>query len=222
MITFGYKKQFMSIARAFIAIGLGLCLFVFKIDAIETIIRIIGVAILFAGVISIAPMLGKKDDKVKQNKIGTFIGWTTCGIAAVIGLLVVLKPLWFTHFFIFLLSAAIILFCVIQLMAVISAMQYVEGTTFSLVLSAAALIGGIIMMFFGAGQIICYILGVLLVIYGISELFAMPKIRKAEEIYIIKYGPAKEAKAEEAPKAEQSGLLITGVKDAEYEEVRKK
>ena len=219
MITFGYKKLFESIARAFIAIGLGICLFVFKIDAMETIIRIIGVAILFAGMISIAPLLSKKDAN-KKNKLGTIIGWTTCGIAAVIGLLVVLKPLWFTKIFIFLLAAAIIVFCVIQLMALISAMQLIDGTPVPLVLSAAALLGGIVVMFFGAGQVICYIIGALLVIYGVSELLAMPKIRKAEEIYIIKYGPAKEA--EEAPKSEPSGLLITGVKEADYEEVKKK
>lgn len=221
MITFGYKKQFESIARAFIALGLGICLFVFKIDAIETVIRIIGIAILFAGVISVAPMLSKKDSKVKQNKLGTAIGWTTCGLATVIGLIVALKPLWFTKLFIFLLAGAIIVFCVIQLMALISAMQLIEGTPVPLVLSAAALIGGIVVMFFGAGQVICYIIGVLLVIYGVSELLAMPKIKKAEEIYIIKYGPAKDA--EPASKSsEPSGLLITGVKDAEYEEVKKR
>ena len=219
MITFGYKKQFESIARAFIAIGLGVCLFVFKVDAIETIVRIIGVAILFAGVISLAPAL-KKDKNVKQNKLATIIGWTTCGIATAIGLLVVLKPLWFTKIFIFLLAGAIIVFCVIQLMALISAMQLIESTPLPLVLSAAALLGGIVVMFFGAGQVICYIIGALLVIYGVSELIAMPKIRKAEEAYILRYGPAKEA--EEAPKSEPSGLLITGVKDAEYEEVKKK
>lgn len=222
MITFGYKKQFESIARAFIAIALGVCLFVFKVDAIETIIRIIGVAILFAGVISIAPMFGRKDTKVKQNKLGTIIGWTTCSIAAVIGLLVVLKPLWFTKIFIFLLAAAIIVFCVIQLMALISAMQLLESSPLPLILSAAALVGGIVVMFFSAGQVICYIIGALLVIYGVSELLAMPKIRKAEEIYIIKYGPAKEAKETEGTKQEPSGLLITGVKDADYEEVKKK
>lgn len=221
MITFGYKKHFESIARAFIAIGLGVCLFIFKVDAIETVVRIIGIAILFAGVISIAPMLGKKDTKVKQNKLGTVIGWTTCGIATVIGLIVALKPLWFTKLFIFLLAGAIIVFCVIQLMALISAMQLIETNPLPLVLSGAALVGGIVVMFFGAGQVICYIIGVLLVIYGISELIAMPKIKKAEEIYIIKYGPAKEA-TEAAPQAEPSGLLITGVKDADYEEVKKR
>ena len=221
MITFGYKKQFESIARAFIALGLGICLFVFKIDAIETVIRIIGIAILFAGVISIAPMLSKKDSKVKQNKLGTLIGWTTCGLATVIGLIVALKPLWFTKLFIFLLAGAIIVFCVIQLMALISAMQLIEGTPVPLVLSAAALVGGIVVMFFSAGQVLCYIIGALLVIYGVSELLAMPKIKKAEEIYIIKYGPAKDA--EPASKSsEPSGLLITGVKDADYEEVKKR
>ena len=220
MITFGYKKHFESIARAMIAIGLGICLFIFEGQAVEVLIKIIGIAILFAGVISIAPMLGKKKQNVKENKLGTIIGWTTCGIAAVIGLLLVLKPVWFAKIFIFVLAAAIIVFCVIQLMALISTLQYIDAAPLPLVLRGAALIGGIVVMFFSAGQVICYILGVLLVIYGVSELLAMPKIKKAEEIYIIKYGPAKDAKETEETKKEPSGLLVTGVKDAEYEEVK--
>ena len=220
MITFGYKKHFESIARAMIAIGLGICLFIFEGQAVEVLIKIIGIAILFAGVISIAPMLGKKKQNVKENKLGTIIGWTTCGIAAVIGLLLVLKPVWFAKIFIFVLAAAIIIFCVIQLMALISTLQYIEAAPLPLVLCGAALIGGIVVMFFSAGQVICYILGVLLVIYGVSELLAMPKIKKAEEIYIIKYGPAKDAKETEETKKDPSGLLVTGVKDAEYEEVK--
>ena len=220
MITFGYKKHFESIARAMIAIGLGICLFIFEGQAVEVLIKIIGIAILFAGVISIAPMLGKKKQNVKENKLGTIIGWTTCGIAAVIGLLLVLKPVWFAKIFIFVLAAAIIVFCVIQLMALISTLQYIDAAPLPLVLCGAALIGGIVVMFFSAGQVICYILGVLLVIYGVSELLAMPKIKKAEEIYIIKYGPAQDAKETEETKKEPSGLLVTGVKDAEYEEVK--
>ena len=220
MITFGYKKHFESIARAMIAIGLGICLFIFEGQAVEVLIKIIGIAILFAGVISIAPMLGKKKQNVKENKLGTIIGWTTCGIAAVIGLLLVLKPVWFAKIFIFVLAAAIIIFCVIQLMALISTLQYIDAAPLPLVLCGAALIGGIVVMFFSAGQVICYILGVLLVIYGVSELLAMPKIKKAEEIYIIKYGPAQDAKETEETKKEPSGLLVTGVKDAEYEEVK--
>ena len=137
-----------------------------------------------------------------------------------IGLLLVLKPVWFAKIFIFVLAAAIIVFCVIQLMALISTLQYIDAAPLPLVLCGAALIGGIVVMFFSAGQVICYILGVLLVIYGVSELLAMPKIKKAEEIYIIKYGPAKDAKETEETKKEPSGLLVTGVKDAEYEEVK--
>ncbi|MDT3365718.1 MAG: DUF308 domain-containing protein [Bacteroidota bacterium] len=220
MITFGYKKQFASIARAFIAIGLGVVMFLFKIDAIETIVRIIGVGILFAGVISVAPMFSKKDPEVKQNKLGTVIGWTVCGIATIIGLVVLLKPLWFAKLFVFLLAAAVIVFCVIQLMALVSAMRLVEKTNLPMILSACALLGAIVVMFFQPGQVICYTIGVLLVIYGASELIAMGKIHKAEEVYIMRYGPAKEA--EEAPKGKQSGLLITGVKDADYEEVKRR
>lgn len=225
MINFGYKKRFESIARAFIAIGLGVCLFIFKDTAVENLVKIIGVAILFAGVISIVPMLSKKDSTVKRSKMSDIIGLTTCGIASVIGLLAILMPSTFSKVFIFILAAAIIVFCAIQLIALISAMEFLESATLPMIFSAAALIGAIVVMFFKGADIICYLLGSLLVIYGLSELFATPKIWKAEKAYIAVYGPVKDAKAKETKPqqsaagnekaaAAQNSPLIASIKDA--------
>lgn len=219
MITFGYKKSFTSIIRALIAVGLGLVLFLFKEDAVTRIVQIIGIAILFAGMISLAPLFSKNKKGEKPNKMGQAIGWTTCGIAAVIGLLVVLKPDWFTTLFIFIVAIAIIVFCTIQLIALISAMNLAGFVALPLVLTCISLVGAIVVMFFAPGKTICIVTGILLIIYGVSEIMALMKIKKTYEMYIVKYGNATDA----APIRDngKEGLIITSSKEVDFEEVRK-
>lgn len=216
MITFGYKKNFESILRALIAAGLGIALFIFKEDALDVVIRIIGIAILFAGVISILPTLSaKKAQDSKGNKMGNIIGYTTCGIAAAVGLMVVLKPSWFTTLFIFLVAAAIIVFCLIQLIALFSVTDLIGYATLPMILCAVALIGAIVVMFFQPGHTICLVTGILLFIYGIAEILALTRIKKAETIFIINNSP--ETKAETVS---GKGLIVTDSKDIDFEEVK--
>lgn len=215
MITFGYKKNFESILRALIAVGLGIALFVFKEDALDVVIRIIGIAILFAGVISILPVLTAKKEGAKDNRMGNIIGYTTCGIAAAVGLLVVLKPSWFTTLFIFLVAAAIIVFCLIQLIALFSVTDLIGYATLPMILGAVALIGAIVVMFFKPGHTICLVTGILLFVYGIAEILALTRIKKAETIFIINNSP--ETKAETVT---GNGLIVTESKDVDFEEVK--
>jgi len=226
MITFGYKKQFESVIRAIIAIALGVVMFLFTVDALKIIIQIIGIAILFAGLISLAPVLsGNKNEKQsKNNKLAHMIGWTTCGIASVLGLLVILKPEWFKNIFVVIVALTVILYCTIQLIALISAMRLTGFTPLPLLLTGAALVGAIVIMFFQPGKTICIVAGILLVMYGVSEIMALFRIRKAEEIYIIRFGTTVDGQpvGSKAPadEAEKDPKLITA-RDAQFEEVKK-
>lgn len=225
MITFGYKKRFESVIRAIIAIALGVVMFLFTVDALKIIIQIIGIAILFAGLISLAPVLSrnKEENQSKGNRMAHLIGWTTCGIASVLGLLIILKPEWFKNIFIIVVALTVILYCTIQLIALISAMNLTGFTPLPLVLTAAALIGAIVVMFFQPGRTICIISGVLLVIYGVAEILALFRIRKAEEEYIIRFGTTVDGepvgKKAEATEVQDKPLITAH--EAEFEEVKK-
>ena len=224
MITFGYKKKFESVIRAIIAIALGVVLCLFTEGALTIIIRIIGIAILFAGLISLAPVLsGNKNEKQsKNNRLAHLIGWTTCGIAAVMGLLVVLKPEWFKNIFVIIVAITVILYCTIQLVALISAMNLTGFKPVPLVMTAVPLIGAIVVMFFAPGKTICIITGILLIVYGVSEVLALFRIRKAEEEYIIRFGTTVDGNpgGSKSQKPDENPKLI-GVRDAEVEEVKK-
>jgi len=217
MITFGYKKTVESILRAVIAIALGVVLFLYKSEGADIFVRLIGIGILFASVVSFLPMITKKkDEQVRGGTFGFIVGATICSIAAIIGLTAILWPRFYTNFFIILVAASVIIFCVIQLIALISAMSLTGFTVFPLLLTAAALIGAITVMFFHPGKTIFIVTGVLLVVYGVAEVLSLFRVRKAEEVYIIRYGAVKEA--QEAPASDVTLQLEGAVREVEPEE----
>lgn len=193
MITFGYNKRFTSIIRAIIAVAMGITLILFRKDGAETIVQLIGIGILFAGVISLIPMLSSGNKVEKENRFAAAVGWTICGIASLLGLIVVLKPIWFVNLFIFLVAAAIIIFCTIQLIALISTISLIGFTPLPIVLTGVSLIGAITVMFFAPGKVICIVTGILLIVYGVAEILSLLRVRKAEEIYIQRSGPVVDA-----------------------------
>ena len=219
MITFGYKKTIESVLRAVIAIAMGVILFLYKSEGADLFVRVIGIGILFAALVSIIPMFTRKKDgqPVKGGKAGFVIGITTCSIAALIGLTAALWPHFYTRFFVFMIAASIIVFCAIQLIALISAMSLTGFKPLPLVLTAVALVGAIAVMFFQPGKTIFIVTGALLVVYGVSEIISLFRVRKAEEIYILRYGAAKEA--QESRTSGNDTLLVEGaVKEVNPEE----
>ena len=220
MITFGYKKTIESVLRAVIAIAMGVILFLYKSEGADLFVRILGIGILFAALVSIIPMFTRKKEgqPVKGGKAGLIIGVTTCGIAALIGLTAALWPHFYTRFFVFMIAATIIVFCAIQLIALISAMSLTGFKPLPLVLTAVALVGAIAVMFFHPGKTIFIIMGALLIVYGVSEVISLFRVRKAEEIYILRYGAAKEAQQARTAATGET-LLVTGdVKEVQPEE----
>ena len=105
----------------------------------------------------------------------------------------------------------------IQLIALISAMAITGFKPFPMVLTAVALIGAITVMFFDSSKAIFITTGLLLIVYGVSEVVSLFRVRKAEEIYIIRYGATKEAQESRTSGGET--LLVTGaVKEVKPEE----
>lgn len=219
MITFGYKKTIESILRAVIAIVLGVVLFLYKSEGADLFIRVIGIGILFAALVSLLPMLSKKKEgQPKGSKIGFLIGATTCSIAAIIGLTAALWPHFYSSFFVFLVALSIIVFCAIQLIAILSTISLTGFKPLPMILTAVALIGAIVVMFLQPGKVVYITTGMLLIVYGVAEVISLFRVRKAEEIYIIRYGAAKEAEEARSTAAGDT-LLVTGsVKEVKPEE----
>lgn len=216
MITFGYKKWFESILRALIAIGIGIIFIFFGKEAGKWLIQLTGIGILFAGVIPIFSMLTKKkDEDGKSSRIGNILGITTCSLAAFIGLMMILWPLKFESLFRFLIAASIILFCLIQLIALISAMRLTKFASVPLIITGAVLVGAIVVMFLDSAKVIYITTGVLLAIYGVSEIIALFRIKNAEKIWEEQNAQPAAAKPEEPQK-----LIVTSTRDADYEEVK--
>lgn len=215
MITFGYKSKFSSILRACAAIGIGLVMII-STNATEMVVRIIAAFLFAAGMMSLVYGYTKR-------KEGAFSLMSVNAVVdVVIGLLLFFFPAQVSHFIIYLIGFALLIFGLLQVLVLSGTLSLVGGGIFSLILSGAALVCGIVLVFNPFSQAIMGIIaGVALMSYGFSELLSAWRVNKAVEAYEIKFG-----KKDVEPEAETVSEEITftadslsDAKEVDYEKV---
>ncbi len=203
MFTFGYKNSFSSILRALAAIGIGLVM-IFGSNAMETVVKVIAAFVLAAGIVSLVYGIVRNR---REGVLPLMIVNSVVDIA--IGLLLFFNPQWVADFIIFIIGIVLILFGALQLMALVGVMSLLGAGFTSLLLSICAILGGAFLVFNPFGKAVMGIAaGVLLVVYGVSELISIWRLRKAREAYEASFA------AQAEPESEPDKIDTSGLDDA--------
>ena len=175
MITFGYNSKFSSILRSLSAIAIGLVMVVSN-NATVTVVRIIAAFLFAAGVVSfIYGFVNRKNGAMALMSVNA-------AVDIVIGLLLYLFPTAVAGVIVTLIGVAVLIFGIIQLIVLTGTMSLVGMGGFSLILCIFALIGGITLLFNPFSERVMSLLaGILLIVYGVSDLISMFRVIKARE-----------------------------------------
>ena len=207
MITFGYNSKFSSILRSLSAIAIGLVMVVSN-NATVTVVRIIAAFLFAAGVVSfIYGFVNRKNGAMALMSVNA-------AVDIVIGLLLYLFPTAVAGVIVTLIGVAVLIFGIIQLIVLTGTMSLVGMGGFSLILCIFALIGGITLLFNPFSEKVMSLLaGILLIVYGVSDLISMFRVIKAREAYEIKFNDGQDHSDNDDDDVPPS---LAGVKDVEY------
>ena len=178
--------------RSIIAILLGAALIIWPEVSLSTIVQIIGIALI---VIGIVPLLGlaKKQQMTFLSATGVF--------DVLLGLVLLVSPKFFVSLIMIVVGLFFITFGVGQLSNLFNAQKYSKVAWRFYVLPICLTIFGIVLLFnpFSSTATLLMLVGIALVVYGVSEVISTFKVRKAMK---------------------NSGLYEKDVVDATYEEVK--
>ena len=204
----GYEHSFSSLLRAFCAIAIGLVMIV-STNATVTLVRIIAAFLFAAGVISFIYGIAKKQSD-------TIILMSTNAIVDMVaGLVLFFFPMQIAGFIVSIIGIVLLIMGLMQLLTLIGTLSLVGLGFFPILLSLAALIGGIVLIFNPFTEIIMSkFAGAFLIIYGISELASNKKVEEAKRAYNIKFTKTKDGQKGHREKVDTSN--IDDAKEVEY------
>lgn len=207
MITFGYNSKFSSILRSLSAIAIGLVMVV-STNATVTVVKIIAAFLFAAGVVSfIYGYVNRKNGAMTLMSVNA-------AVDIVIGLLLYLFPTAVAGVIVTLIGVAVLIFGIIQLIVLTGTLSLVGMGGFSLILCIFALIGGITLLFNPFSERVMSLLaGILLIVYGVSDLISIFRVQKAKEAYEIKFREGRDPRDNDDDDVPPS---LADVKDVEY------
>ena len=199
MITFGFKSKTGGLLRAVVAIVLGVIMVSFPGSSLVVIVKILAAFLIASGLVSLVFGI------VNRQNGGLALMITNTLVDIILGILIFMFPAEVASIVMFLLGLLIMFFGIFQIVVGI--------WTFLLPVLCAA--GGAMVMFhpFGLGSVITLVAGIALLVYGVSELMATWKMRKAMKEYEIHYSAGGRT-----DRGQDSGDRIE-VKDVDYEKV---
>lgn len=177
MITFGYKGRFSGAARAVIALIFGAVMF-FTGNSVTIIVQILAAFVLASGVMSL--ILGlKREDQSQRPLI-----MTNSGLNIVIAVLMFLFADSLGGLIVGIIGIILILFGLFQLVVLFSANRVLPVGAVGFIMPVAVLACGFLLLFKPkfVDDVLGYVVGASLMIYGISELISSRKMRKSMEV----------------------------------------
>ncbi len=207
MFTFGYKSRVNGPMRALIALAIGVMMVLMPENALALVVKIIAAFMLASGLVSL--VVGLRDRKNGSLPLMSF----NAIVDVLIGLVLFMFPGVVARFIIYLIGFALLVFGVVQLIALASARRVMNMGMGVFVLPAiVTIIGGVILFNPFAPAVMVMIAGASLIVYGASELFSSWKMKKAIDEYEIHQASAGE-------QAEQQEDALYDVKEVDYEKV---
>lgn len=203
MMTFGYKEKFNGVARAVLAIAIGIVMVWIKANALNIALQIIGALIAARGVLGFFVNLFDKDNPGLARPV----------VSMVIGGFLYFMPDLFVNLVVYIIAVVLIILAVIQLLAMGSASRVIHLGCMPIVLPLLVVVLGVLLLVRPAfiGETIGLLAGISLIVYGISELLSSWKMNKAIHEYDIKFP---NDKSEQKDNSESQTI-----KDVDYEKV---
>lgn len=181
MITFGYKGRFSGITRAVIALIFGAVMF-FTGNSVTIIVQILAAFILASGVVSLIVGL-KKEDQSQRPLI-----MTNSGLNIIISVLMFLFAESLGGLIVGIIGIILILFGLFQLIVLFSANRVMPVGAVGFIMPVVVLACGALLLFKPkfVDDILGYVVGASLMIYGISELISSGKMRRSMAVNDVK------------------------------------
>lgn len=173
----GLFKPSYGYIRAIVAIVLGVCLIIWPNSTPETLIMIMGLFLVATGIVSIVSSLihKKKDDKSNVD-----ISILNGIVVLVIGGVLAIWPGTFINFIFIIIGILLLIEATSMLVALIRAKKYIHGGWLAFVLPVLTIAAACFVLFYHKSQSITFIvIGVSLLIYGLSELVTAINVGKA-------------------------------------------
>lgn len=209
MITFGFKSKTGGLLRAVVAIVLGVIMVSFPGSSLVVIVKILAAFLIASGLVSLVFGI------VNRQNGGLALMITNTLVDIILGILIFMFPAEVASIVMFLLGLLIMFFGIFQIVVLMSANRVLPVGIWTFLLPVLCAAGGAMVMFhpFGLGSVITLVAGIALLVYGVSELMATWKMRKAMKEYEIHYSAGSRT-----GRGQDSGDRIE-VKDVDYEKV---
>lgn len=196
MITIGFKQSSDSWLRAILALGLGIVVLITCLqgsDPFKILVKVCGCFVLAAGIFSLIYGLIKKNDKdfslMMVNAAVDILLGAACFIFA--GAI--------ARVFFYLIAFVMIAFGIWQMIVLISARKWVKTGFLVFILPIVIVLLGVLMMAPNISKALGWICSIVLILYGVSELITLYKMRKAIKAFEISITPVEEPAAPAEP-----------------------
>lgn len=205
MFAFGYSNRFNGPLRALIAIAVGIVMVIYNDQAMNIVVKIIAALVFASGIVSLAVGLKRKDDG--SSKLMNF--------NAIVDIVIATGLFVFNDFvaglIISVLGIVLLGFGIFQIISLLSASRVLRMGAWPFVMPVIVTLAGGFLLFSPdfAESSISLIAGISLFAYGVSELIASWKMKKAINEYEI-HRTSESAPAED---------VAAEVKDVDYEKV---
>ena len=206
MITFGYRNRFSGLIRAISALVLGVVMF-FTGNSMTIIVYILSAFILASGIMSLVAGFKKENSNQKSLML------VNSAFNIILAVLMAIFAESLGNLFVGIIGFVLMVFGIFQLVALFSANRVMSVGIFAFVMPLLVLACGAFLLFKPAfvENIIAYIVGASLIVYGVSELVSSWKMKNAIDESASTYPDG-----ESAP---DSGFDTADVKDVEFEKV---
>lgn len=206
MITFGYRNRFSGWIRAISALVLGIVMF-FTGNSMTIIVYILSAFILASGIMSLVAGFKKENSNQKSLML------VNSAFNIILAVLMAIFAESLGNLFVGIIGFVLMVFGIFQLVALFSANRVMSVGVFAFVMPLLVLACGAFLLFKPAfvENIIAYIVGASLIVYGVSELVSSWKMKKAIDESASTYP--------DGESASDSGFDTSDVKDVEFEKV---
>lgn len=208
MITLGFKNKMSGVIRALTAIILGSIMVAFPQTSLLVIVKILAAFLIASGIVSLVYGIANRANG------GFSLMVTNTAVDIILGIIIFIFPAEVAGVVMFIIGLALFAFGMFQILALASANRVMRVGFVSFLLPVLCSIGGALVIFkpFGIASWLTLVVGIVLLVYGASELVSTWKVRKAMKEYEIRLDPS-------VRKDGARESIGADVKDVPYEKV---
>lgn len=211
MITFGFRNRMSGVFRAVAAIVLGIIMVAMPSASLRILVQIVAAVLIASGLVSAVYGLANRRNGAFSLMIFNSV------VDVVLGVLMFCYPDFVAGFIIVVLGVALLLLGLLQIFTLVSASSFVRMGFWAYLFPVLCTAGGALIIFrpWNIGSALTLVAGIALLVYGVSELIASWKMRKAMKEYEIKFGEGAGAESGKDSPGDAFGDAV----DVQYEKV---